>query len=202
MVDTLLPQRVWSAPALGDVDGDGHLDVLFGDTLVSIKARPCAVPHNRGLSFNPAQADPGDTVTVTDGCNIGTGEAEDDIDAAIIMNGVELARERFTASEPVAPSGEGGPLTFTAEFEAQLGVHEFELVLDVNQNISELREDNNRATTTFTVVEPYLAEMTGPLDTCIPRGTHNKSPLNSWPRFTDLRMVLVTTHQIFLKVEF
>ena len=169
-----MPQRVWSAPALGDVDGDGHLDVLFGDTLVSNQG-PDLAPSldNRGLSFNPAQADPGDTVTVTGQfANIGTGEAEDDIDAAIIMNGVELTRERFTASEPVAPSGEGGPLTFTAEFEAQLGVHEFELVLDVNQNISELREDNNRATTTFTVVEPYLAEMTGPLDTPrIPPGT-------------------------------
>ena len=169
-----MPHRVWTAPALGDVDGDGHLDVLYGDTLVSNQG-PDLAPSldNRGLSFNPAQADPGDTVTVTGQfANIGTGEADEDIDAAIIMNGVELTRERFTSSEPVAPSGEGGPLTFTAEFVAELGVHEFELVLDVNQNITEQREDNNRASTSFTVVEPYLAEMTGPLETPrIPPGT-------------------------------
>ena len=161
-----MPHRVWTAPALADVDGDGHLDVLFGDTLVSDRGVDLAPSlDNRGLSFNPAQADPGDTVTVTaQFSNIGTSEADDDIDAAITMNGVELGRERFTSSEPVAPSGEGGPLTFTAEFTAQLGLHSFELVLDVNGNISEQREDNNRATADFLVVEPYVAELSGPLD--------------------------------------
>ena len=162
-----MPQRVWTAPAVADVDGDGHLDVLFGDTLVSDQGPDLSPSFDgRGLSFNPAQADPGVTVTVTGQfANIGTGEAEDDIDAAIIMNGVELTRERFTTSEPVSPSGEGGPLTFSAEFEATLGVHTFELVLDVNENITEQREDNNHAGAVFTVVEPYLAEMTGPLET-------------------------------------
>ena len=69
--------------------------------------------------------------------NVGTSEADDDVDAAILMNGVELIRERFTSSPPVAPSGEGGPLTFSADFVAELGVHDFELVLDVNGNITE-----------------------------------------------------------------
>lgn len=162
-----MPHRVWTAPAVADVDGDGHLDVLFGDTLVSDRGPDLSPSFDeRGLSFNPAQADPGTTVTVTGQfANIGTGEADEDIDAAIIMNGVELARQRFTSSEPVAPSGEGGPLTFSTEFVATLGVHEFELVLDVNQNISEQREDNNHASAMFTVVEPYLAELTGPLET-------------------------------------
>ena len=162
-----MPHRVWTAPAVADVDGDGHLDVLYGDTLVSDQGPDLAPSFDgRGLSFNPAQADPGDTVTVTGQfANIGTGEADDDIDAAILMNGAELTRERFTSSEPVAPSGEGGPLTFSAEFTASLGVHEFELMLDVNDNITEQREDNNRETTMFTVVEPYLAQMTGPLET-------------------------------------
>ena len=162
-----MPHRVWTAPAVADVDGDGHIDVLFGDTLVSDRG-PDMAPSadNRGLSFNPAQADPGQTVLVTGQfSNVGTGEADDDVDAAILMNGVELKRERFTSSDPVAPSGEGGPQTFTAEFTAQLGVHEFELVLDVNGNITEQREDNNRATATYTVVEPYVAELAGPLDT-------------------------------------
>ena len=162
-----MPHRVWSAPAIADVDGDGHIDVLYGDTLVSNQG-PDLTPalDDRGLSFNPAQADPGATVTVTGQfANIGTAEADDDVDAAILMNGVELKRERFTTSEPIAPSGEGGPLTFSADFVAELGVHEFELILDVNQNISEQREDNNRETTSFTVVEPFLAELSGPLET-------------------------------------
>ena len=176
-----MPHRVWAAPALADVDGDGHIDVLFGDTLVSNQG-PDLTPalDNRGLSFNPAQADPGATVTVTGQfANVGTAEADDDVDAAIIMNGIELKRERFTTSEPIAPSGEGGPLTFSAEFVAELGVHEFELVLDVNQNISEQREDNNRAATSFSVVEPYLAELTGPLETPrIPPGTSQTVDIN------------------------
>ena len=162
-----MPHRVWTAPALADVDGDGHIDVLYGDTLVSTRGVDLAPSFdNRGLSFNPAQADPGDTVTVTaQFSNIGTSEADDDVDAAILMNGVEIGRERFTSSEPVAPTAEGGPLTFTAEFTAQLGVHLFELVLDVNNNITEQREDNNRAQASFSVVEPYVAELDGPLQT-------------------------------------
>ncbi len=162
-----MPHRVWTAPAIADVDGDGHIDVLYGDTLVSDRGADLAPSSdNRGLSFNPAQADPGDMVTVTaQFSNVGTAEADDDVDAVIIMNGVELKRERFTSSEPVAPSGEGGPMTFTAEFTAELGTHTFELVLDVNGNISEQREDNNHADILFTVVEPYVAELLGPTET-------------------------------------
>ncbi len=115
--------------------------------------------------------------------NVGTSEADEDVDAAIIMNGVELHRERFTSSDPVAPSGEGGPLTFSADFVAELGVHEFELVLDVNNNITEQREDNNLEFMQFSVVEPYLAELIGPLDPPrIPPEPHNKSTCNWWPR--------------------
>ena len=110
-----MPHRVWTAPAVADVDGDGHLDVLYGDTLVSDRGPDLAPSFDgRGLSFNPAQADPGDTVTVTGQfANIGPGEADDDIDAAILMNGAELTRERFTSSEPVAPSGEVAPNVFS-----------------------------------------------------------------------------------------
>ena len=162
-----MPHRTWSAPALADVDGDGNIDLLVGDTLVSNRGPDFAPSSdNRGLSFNPAQADPGALVTVTaQFSNVGTGEADDDLDAAIIMNGVELTRERFTESEPVAPSAEGGPQTFTAEFTAELGLHVFELVLDINQNITEQREDNNRAAASYLVVEPHVAELAGPIET-------------------------------------
>ncbi|MCH1537406.1 MAG: hypothetical protein L7S48_03250, partial [Candidatus Poseidonia sp.] len=162
-----MPHRTWTAPALADVDGDGHIDLLVGDTLVSNRGPDFAPSSDgRGLSFNPAQADPGALVTVTaQFSNVGTGEADDDLDAAIVMNGVELTRERFTESEPVAPTAEGGPQTFTAEFTAELGLHEFELVLDVNQNITEQREDNNRAVASYHVVEPHVAELDGPIET-------------------------------------
>ena len=30
-----MPHRVWAAPAVADMDGDGILDILIGDTLVS-----------------------------------------------------------------------------------------------------------------------------------------------------------------------
>ncbi|MDG1553139.1 MAG: hypothetical protein P8Q87_06365, partial [Candidatus Poseidonia sp.] len=33
-----MPHRTWAAPAAGDVDGDGHIDLLYGDTLVSHRA--------------------------------------------------------------------------------------------------------------------------------------------------------------------
>ena len=80
---------------------------------------------------------------------MGTSEAEDDIDASIIMNRVELKRGDFV-DEPVAPTGDD-PQTFTAEFVAEL-VHEFELRLDERQHHG-IEEDNNQAQTLY-VVEP------------------------------------------------
>ena len=162
-----MPHRTWTAPAFADIDGDGHLDMLYGDTLVS-NAGADFTPalDGRGLSFNPVQADPGQTVTVTGQLiNIGTTEGDDDLDAVLVMNGEEIARERFTDTEPVSPSGEGGPLTFSVDITAVLGVHEFELLVDVNANITEMREDNNRQATTYRVVEPYLGQLSGPEDT-------------------------------------
>ena len=164
-----MPHRVWSAPAIADMDNDGTLDILIGDTLISQNVADFApLSDNRGISFNPSQPDPGDTVTVTGQfSNIGTLDNQDDLDVVIKQNGNEIARQRFSDVEPVAPTGNGGPYTFSVDITAELGIHSFELILDINSNLTEAREDNNRANIDLIVVEPYEAQIDIPND--IPR---------------------------------
>ena len=156
-----MPNRVWSAPAVADMDNDGTLDILIGDTLISQNVADFApLSDNRGISFNPSQPDPGNTVTVTGQfSNVGTLSNEDDLDVVITQNGNEIARQRFTDVEPVAPSGNGGPYTFSVDIVAELGIHSFELILDINGNLTEAREDNNHALVELVVVEPYAAQI-------------------------------------------
>ena len=156
-----MPHRVWAAPAVADMDGDGNLDILIGDTLVSQLISDFApMSDNRGISFNPNQPDPGDLVTVTGQfSNIGTMDNDDDLDVVLLQNGNEITRERFDDVKPVAPSGEGGPYTFSVDITAELGIHEFEMILDINGNLTESREDNNRAVTQLSVVEPYVSQI-------------------------------------------
>ncbi len=162
-----MPHRVWASPAVADMDGDGTLDILIGDILVSQSAADFApLADQRGISFNPAEPDPGQQVTITGQfSNIGTIENDDDLDAVLYLNGNEIARERFDDVEPVSPSGEGGPLTFSAVITAELGIHNVSMVLDVNGNISEAREDNNMATSQLAIVEPYVTRIDLPIET-------------------------------------
>lgn len=162
-----MPHRVWASPAVADMDGDGTLDILVGDILVSQSDADFApLADQRGISFNPTEPDPGQQVTITGQfSNIGTIENDDDLDVVLLLNGNEIARERFDDVEPVSPSGEGGPLTFSAVITAELGIHNVTMILDVNGNITESREDNNMATTELTIVEPYVARIDLPIDT-------------------------------------
>ena len=164
-----MPNRVWSAPAVADMDNDGTLDILIGDTLISQNIADFSpLSDNRGISFNPSQPDPGETVTVTGQfSNIGTLDNEDDLDVVLKQNGNEIARQRFTDVEPVAPTGNGGPYTFSVDIIAELGLHSFELIIDINGNLSEAREDNNHAIVELMVVEPYAAQIDIPSE--IPR---------------------------------
>ncbi|MGB2175685.1 MAG: CARDB domain-containing protein [Candidatus Poseidoniaceae archaeon] len=159
-----MPHRVWSAPAFADMDGDGFLDILYGDTLVSQRLLDLApLPDNNGISFNPASPDPGQTLTVTGQfANIGTWENDDSIDCALYMDGQEITRVRIDDLEPLSPTGEGGPATFSVDVIASLGTHTFEMILDVNQNLTEAREDNNIEYASLTVVEPYSVLIQGP----------------------------------------
>lgn len=159
-----MPHRVWSAPAFADMDGDGYLDILYGDTLVSQRMLDLApLPDSNGISFNPASPDPGQTLTVTGQfANIGTWENDDSIDCALYMDGQEITRVRVDDLEPLSPTGEGGPATFSVDVIASLGTHTFEMILDVNQNLTEAREDNNIEYASLTVVEPYSVLIQGP----------------------------------------
>lgn len=161
-----MPHRVWAAPAVADMDGDGVLDILIGDTLVSQLVSDFApLNDNRGISFNPNQPDPGDLVTVTGQfSNIGTVDNDDDLDVVLLQNGNEITRERFDDVKPVAPSGNGGPYTFSVDITAELGIHEFEMILDINGNLTESREDNNREVASLSVVEPYVSQIDIPAE--------------------------------------
>lgn len=161
-----MPHRVWASPAIADMDGDGTLDILVGDVLVSQSVADFApLADGRGISFNPAEPDPGQQVTITGQfSNIGTIENDDELDVVLLLDGNEVKRERFDDVEPVAPSGEGGPRTFSTVILAELGVHNITMILDVNQNLTEAREDNNMVSTELIVVEPHVAQIEIPPD--------------------------------------
>ena len=162
-----MPHRVWASAAVADVDGDGTLDILIGDTLVSQQVADMApLADQRGISFNPTEPDPGQQVTITGQfSNIGTMDNDENVDAVLLLNGNEIARERFADVEPIAPSGEGGPLTFSTVITAELGIHNITMILDVNSNLTEAREDNNIASTELVVVEPFVAQVELPVET-------------------------------------
>ena len=67
-------------------------------------------------------------------------------------------------AESVAPSGEGGPITFSVDVEATLGVHTVELLLDVNENLTQTRTDNDNYSTTLVVLAPYVAQIQTPTE--------------------------------------
>ena len=162
-----MPHRVWAAPAIADLDGDGFLDILIGDTLVS-QALPDLAPlaDERGIGFTPIDPDPGGILTVSGQfSNIGTVETDEPVDAVLLMDGDEIARYRSDNAFPVAPSGEGGPIIFSVDITATIGEHVFELILDPNENITQARNDNDNFSTSLTIVDPYVAQISTPSET-------------------------------------
>lgn len=159
-----LPHRTWASPAIADMDGDGYLDILIGDMLVS-EGKPDLSPlaDSRGIGFTPTDPDPGEMVTISGQySNIGILDTDEPVTAVLLMDGVEIKRHRVNIVEPVAPSGEGGPITFSVDVEATLGVHEVELLLDVDENLTQTRIDNDKFTSTLVVLEPYVAQIQVP----------------------------------------
>ena len=159
-----LPHRTWAAPAIADMDGDGYLDILVGDALIS-EANSDVAPlaDGRGIGFTPTDPDPGEMVTISGQySNIGIIDTDEPVDAVLLLNGLEIERHRVNVAEAIAPSGEGGPISFSVDVEATLGVHTVELVLDINNNLTQSRYDNDNYSTTLVVLEPYVAQIQTP----------------------------------------
>ena len=156
-----LPHNTWASPAIADMDGDGFLDILVGDMLVSEgRADLAPISDGRGIGFTPTDPDPGEMVTISGQySNIGILNTDEPVTAVLLMDGVEIKRHRVNVVEPVAPSGEGGPITFSVDVEATLGVHSVELILDIDDNLTQTRTDNDNFTTSLIVLEPYIADI-------------------------------------------
>ena len=161
-----LPHRTWTAPAAGDMDGDGHLDVLIGDMLVSQRQSDLeTLSDGRALFFTPENPDPGEAYTVSARFeNVGTEAALDEVDAVLLKDGAVISRYRLDDLEPIDPSGEGTTASFSVGLTATLGTSEFKLILDPNNNITEAREDNNEATFRLEVRPPYAVDLAGPAE--------------------------------------
>lgn len=164
-----VPHRTWASPAVADMDGDGYLDILVGDALISeAKSDVAPLADGRGIGFTPADPDPGEMVTISGQySNIGIVNTEEAVDAVLILDGIEIERHRVNIAEAISPSGEGGPITFSVDVEATLGVHTVELHLDVNNNLTQTRYDNDNFSTTLVVLEPYVAQIQTPTE--VPR---------------------------------
>lgn len=161
-----ISHRTWSGPAAGDLDGDGALDLLIGDTLIS-RSAPDAAPTSdgRGITFNPEQPNPGQSTTITaQFSNVGTGDFEGALDAVLFLGGSEIGRHRVVDLEATAPSGNGGPISFSVEIVATKGVHEISLLLDPMSNQTQARKDNDYEIAFLEVLEPYVLDINSPLE--------------------------------------
>jgi hypothetical protein len=158
--------RLWSSPSLADVDGDATLDLILGDTVISLEIADVRPQQDgRSIEFSPVAPDPNEIVTVTVSFeNAGTAETDEDTDAVLYADGEVIARERFGNMQPVDPTSNGNLATFTVEWSGGLGEHEFTLVLDPYSNISQSRYDNDVQTTILSIVNPYNASFEIPTE--------------------------------------
>ena len=152
-----LPHRSWAAPALADLDGDGAIDILIGDTLVSRAAadvRPFV--DGRGVQFTPSQPDPGESFTATAYIeNVGTESTGESVDAVLYYDGEIVYGELLPEMDPVAPTGNGNFATFSYDLTATLGTHTAKIVVDPFGNLTQARYDNDEQTVELVIVEPY-----------------------------------------------
>ncbi|MBA46281.1 MAG: hypothetical protein CMB31_06830 [Euryarchaeota archaeon] len=155
--DLEVQTRLWSSPALADVDGDAILDIVIGDLVISHAAadvRPFL--DGGGIEFNPTAPDPNEMTTITAYVeNVGTIATDKDVDVILFADGIEIGRDRIPAMDPVSPSGNGNFGSINVDWSGGLGTHSFSMVIDPLQNLTETRIDNNQQNRTLTILEPY-----------------------------------------------
>ena len=155
--DLEVQTRLWSSPALADIDGDALMDIVIGDLVISHAAadvRPFL--DGGGIEFNPTDPDPDATTTITAYVeNVGTIATDKDVDVVLFADGVEIGRDRIPAMDPVSPSGNGNFGSINVDWSGGLGTHSFSMVIDPMQNLTETRIDNNQQNRTLTILEPY-----------------------------------------------
>ncbi len=177
--DIDIGKRTWASPALADLDGDGLVDILIGDVLVSQSSIDIApILDGRGITFSPSLVDPGDLVEITaQYANHGTVESDEPVDAKMYVNNQLIASKMINNMEAGAPSGNAIDSSFTAQWTASLGTHEIRLELDPNNNLTQSRTDNDNFTTQFTVLEPYNLAISLPSTNRINPGEEKKLDL-------------------------
>ena len=161
-----LPHRTWAAPAIADLDGDGALDILIGDTLISrteADVRPFI--DGRGVQFTPSQPDPGESFTATAYIeNVGTESTGESVDAVLYYDGEIVYGELLPEMDPVAPTGNGNFATFSYDLIATLGTHTAKIVVDPYGNLTQARYDNDEQTVELVIVEPYDVSIGVPVE--------------------------------------
>ena len=161
-----LDHRTWSSPSFADVDGDATLDLVIASMAVSTgiaDIRPLL--DGRGIEFNPSSPDPGEEVTITAFIeNSGTVNTGETVDAILVADGIEIARQGISNLEPVEPSGSGSFASFSTEWSGGLGDHTFELILDPYRNLSQSRYDNDVQSRILSIVPTYNVSFEMPTD--------------------------------------
>lgn len=161
-----LPHRTWADHVLVDLDGDGALDLLVGDMLIS-QAGADIQPYEdgRAITFNPSTPDPGDIVTVTGYFeNAGTASTTVDTFARMYVDGALVHTFREGILDPVSPTGNGNGASFSFDWSGGLGEHEFTLRLDEHHNVTQTRTDNDETSETLTIIAPYNVTIGVPTD--------------------------------------
>ncbi|MEE2812634.1 MAG: hypothetical protein VX320_05795, partial [Candidatus Thermoplasmatota archaeon] len=176
-----LPHRTWASHTLADFEGDGTLDLLVGDMLISTAGADVR-PFEDGLAitFLPSTPDPGQNVEVTGWFeNVGTASTNLDTFARMYVDDELVYTHREGALDPVEPTGNGNDGTFTFDWSGGLGNHTFTLRIDEHGNLSQTRTDNDNATTVLTILAPYNVSIGVPNDPVrvLPGGQQDVMPL-------------------------